>query len=140
MLLAFTVNVGVAAFSCNDTAFDELPDAAVSVTDCAAVTAETLAVKEALVAAAGTVTEAGTLTKPLLLVRLTVSPPVGAEPDSVREHESESEPVMDVLPQLTALKVGATDVPVPLRLTGCADALLEIVNCPVVELAPVGAN
>lgn len=33
MLLAFTLKVGVAAFNCNDTVRDVLPDPAVSVTD-----------------------------------------------------------------------------------------------------------
>lgn len=140
ILLAFTVKAGVAAFSCNETVFDVLPDPAVSVTDCAVVTADTFAVKEAVVDEAGTVTEAGTATELLLLARLTLRPPLGAEPDRLTVHESDSAPVMEVLPQLTALTVGATDVPVPLKLTGDVDALLEIVNCPEAELALVGAN
>jgi len=47
---------------------------------------------------------------------------------------------MEVLLQLTALTVGATVVPVPLRPTVAVGALLEIVSWPVVELAVVGSN
>jgi len=140
ILLAFTLKVGVAAFNCSDTVRDELPDPAVSVTDCAVVTADTLAVKDALVEDAGTVMEGGTVTAPSLLTRLTLRPPVGAEPDRLTVHESESEPVIDVLPQLTPLTVGATEVPVPLRFTGEVDALLETVSWPLMELALFGAN
>ena len=140
MLLAFTVKAGVAPFNCNETVRDVLPDPAVSVTACAVDTADTLAVKDALVEDAATVTDPGTVTEPLLLARLTPRPPEGAEPDRVTEHESDRAPVMEVLPQLIELTVGATEVPAPLRLTGEVVALLEIVNCPVMELALLGAN
>ena len=140
MLVAFRLSTGVAALSCSETDFDVLPVAAVRVTDCAVVTEAALAVKAALVAVAGTVTEPGTVTELLLLVRATLTPPVGAEPDKLTVHESASAPVIDVLPQETALTVGTTAVPVPLRLTVAVGALLEIVNCPVTELAVVGAN
>jgi hypothetical protein len=115
-----------------------LPVVAVRVADCAVVTAATLAVNPAELAVAGTVTELGTVTEPLLLERATVRPPVGAEPDSVTVHESDWEPVIDVLPHEIPLTVGAVDVPVPLRLTLAVDALLEMLSWPVTELAVVG--
>jgi hypothetical protein len=53
-------------------------------------------------------------------------------------HESDWEPVIDVLPHEIPLTVGAVDVPVPLRLTLAVDALLEMLSWPVTELAVVG--
>ena len=117
-----------------------LPVAAVSVAVCALVTAATFAEKAAVVAVAGTVTEAGTVTALLLLASATLRPPVGAEPDRVTVQVSASAPVMEVLLQDTALTVGVTVVPVPLRVTVAAGALLAIVNCPVEEPALVGSN
>ena len=87
-MLAFTVSAGVAAFSCSRIDFEVLPLVAVSVADAAVVTAATLAVNVAEVAVAGTVTELGTATEPLLLARATITPPVGAEPESATVHES----------------------------------------------------
>ena len=116
-LVAFRVSAGMAAFSCRETVFEVLPVAAVRVADWALVTEATLAVNDALVAVAGTVTEVGTVTVLALLERLTLRPPVGAEPDKLTAHVSASEPVIDVLLQDSAFTVGATVVPVPLRLT-----------------------
>lgn len=141
MLLALMVSAGVAAFNCSARLFEELPDDALTVADCAVVTDATLAVKDAALAVAGTVTELGTVTALLLLESATVTPPVGAVPDNVTVHESLSAPVIEVLPQETPLTVGAAEVPVPLRVTEeLEDALLEIVNCPVVDAALVGSN
>lgn len=140
-LLALMVSAGVAAFNCRATLFEELPEVALNVADCAVVTDATAAVNDALLAVAGTVTEPGTATALLLLAIATVTPPLGAVPDRETEHESLIAPVIEVLPQETALTVGADDVPVPLRLTdGLDDALLEIVSCPVVEAALAGSN
>jgi hypothetical protein len=139
-LVAFRVSVGVPALSCSETVREELPVVAVSVADCALVTDATFAVKVALVAVAGTVRALGTVTAVVLLARLTLIPPVGAEPDRLTVHESANDPVIEVLLQLTALTVGATVVPAPLRVTVAPGALLEIVNCPVDELAVVGSN
>jgi hypothetical protein len=47
---------------------------------------------------------------------------------------------MEVLLQETPVTVGITVAPVPLRLTACVGALLDMVNCPVTELAVVGSN
>ena len=73
-----------------------------------------------------------------MLVSATGNPPDGAEPDSVTVQESESEPVTDGLLHESPLTVGATVVPVPLRLTVAGDALLTMLSWPVTELAVVG--
>ena len=117
-----------------------LPDVAVRVTDCALVTAATLAVNAALVAVAGTVIEEGTVTALLLLASDTLTPPVGAEPDRLTVHASARDPVIELLLQDTALTVGATLVPVPLRVTVAVGALLAMVNWPAEALAVVGSN
>ena len=76
-----------------------LPVAPVIVAVCAVVTADTVAENDALVAAAGTVTEAGTTTALLLLERLTLKPPVGADPVNVTVQASVPAPVIDELLQ-----------------------------------------
>jgi len=53
----------------------------------------------------------------LLLARATVIPLFGAAPDKMTLHESDTDPVRDVLPQDSVLNVGAVVVPAPLRLT-----------------------
>lgn len=140
MLVAFKVSAGLPTLSCSEITFELLPEVAVRVTVCALATAATFAVNAALVEAAGTVTEAGTPTAELLAASPTVNPPVGAEPDKLTVQESASDPVIDVVLQEIALTVGATVVPVPLRLTTGVGALLEIVSCPVTEFAEVGSN
>jgi len=101
-----------------------LPDAAVSVTFSLVVTAETVAVNEALVAPAATVTLAGTFTAALLLVSFTAKPPVAAAELSVTLQASLPAPVSVALEHETLLS--AATVPVPLS----AMAVL----LPVVEL------
>ena len=128
MLLAFRLRTGFAAFSCRDADFDVLPAVAIKVTVCAVATAVMLAENDALVAVAGTVIEAGTVTALLLLVTETLTPPVGAEPDRLTVQVSVSEPVMEALLQVKPLTVGATVVPVPLRLTVAVGALLAMVS------------
>ena len=100
------LKTGVAAFSCRETVLDVIPVVAVSVTDCAALTAAAFATNAALVAVTGTVTEPGTVTELLLLARLTVRPPVGATPDRLTVQVFASDPVMEVLLQEIALTVG----------------------------------
>lgn len=138
MELALMLSAGVAAFSWRTTDFDELPAVAVSVADCAVVTAATLAAKVAEVAVAGTVIELGMLTELLLLLRATVKPPEGAEPERVTVQESEREPVTEVLLHDRAFTLGVAVVPVPLRFTVTGDALLAMLSWPVTELAVVG--
>jgi len=90
-------------------------------------------------AVAGMVTEAGTLTEEPLLASATVVPPEGADLDKFTVHESASAPVMDVVPQASELSAGADVAPVPLRLMVAVGAVLEMVSCPVAEVAVVGA-
>ena len=88
---------------------------------------------------AGTVTVAGTVTAVLLLERLTTNPPLGATAFNVTVQASVPEPVMEPLPQVTALTV----VPVPLRLTVVEAPLEELlVRASEPETAPavVGSN
>lgn len=119
---------------------DVLPLEAVREAEVAVVTAATFAVKVAEVAVAGMVREPGTVTEPLLLARATLRPPEGADPESVTVHESDSAPVMDVLPHANALTVGAVVEPVPLKLTVADGALLETASCPETEPAAFGLN
>ncbi len=129
--VAFTVKAEVAAFSCRETVLEALPVVAVSVATCAVLTAAAFAMNAALVAVAGTDTEPGTMTELLLLARLTFRPPVGAAPDKLTVHASASDPVMEVLLQETALTVGVTATPAPLKLIVAVGALLVIVTMPV---------
>jgi len=140
MLLAFTLSAAVAAFNCSETDFDVLPLDAVREAEVAVVTAATFAVKVAEVAVAGMVSEPGTVTEPLLLAMATLKPPEGADPERVTVHESDSAPVMEVLPHANALTVGAVVEPVPLKLIVAEGALLETVSCPVTEPAAFGLN
>ena len=89
-----------------------------------------LAVKEEEAELAATVMLAGTETALLLLVIAMANPPFGAGPERAIVHWSESEPVMELLLQVTALIFGADceAAPVPLRLTAAEPALLTIVN------------
>lgn len=105
----------------------------------AVLTEATLAVKEALEVPDATATLAGTVTALLLLDRATLSVAGAAElKDTV--HEVDPEPVKVLVPHDRALTVGATAVPVPLRLTEALVVVLEIVNCPVTAPALVGSN
>jgi hypothetical protein len=138
--VALIFKAAVAAFNCNEVVRELFWVFAVSVTDWALLTKAALAVNLAVAAVAGTVIELGTLTALLLLARLTIRPPVGAEPDKVTLHASASDPVIDVLAQDTALMVGGRVVPAPLKATVTVGALLEIVNCPVMAPALLGLN
>jgi hypothetical protein len=113
---ALTVNVGTlaaVAFSCRAKVLETPPALAVSVTDCAVVTDNTVAVNPALVALAETATVAGTVTAALLLVRPTLTPPPPASELSVTVQVSFSDPVTDALLQERALNPADDAVPVP---------------------------
>jgi hypothetical protein len=97
----------LAAFSCNENVSTALPALAVSVTVCAVLTAEMLALKSADVDPAATVIDAGTVTAPLVLPRLTANPPLGAAAFSVIVQRSVPAPVIDDLKQLSPLNVAA---------------------------------
>jgi hypothetical protein len=92
------------------------------------VTAETLAVKAALFAPAGTVTDAGTATAPLLLAKLTGRPPASAAAFSVTVQLSVPAPVIDPLVQASPLSTG-TPLPFrPMEVEDPVDELLVMVN------------
>ena len=142
-LAGLMVNVGTAAFSCRTKLLETLPALAVSVTACAVVTDETVAVKPALVAFAATVTVAGTVTAALLLTRLTLKPPLPAAAVSVTVQLSLPDPVIVALLQVSALNTPAPAVPVPVRLitaVALVDELLWMVSWPVAAPAAVGSN
>ncbi len=105
---------------------------AVSVAVWAEVTAETLAVKAALVTLAGTVTEAGRVTAGSLLDKLTLRPPLGAAALSVTVQASVPDPVMDNWLQVSALGVTSAVAEVllpavPFNLTIAVGVLGELV-------------
>ena len=125
-LAGLTVNVGTAAFSCSVKLLETLPALAVSVTACAVVTDDTVAVNPALLALAGTTTVAGTVTAALLLVRPTLKPPLPVAAVSVTVQLSLPDPVMDALLQDSALKAAAAAVPVPARLITAVPLVEEL--------------
>ena len=94
---------------------------AVMVAACVALTAFTLAVKDAVVADSATVTDDGTVTARLLLARAIVNPPAGAAWVSVTVQISEPEPVKLPLLQVRVLSVAVTEpelfTPLPWSLT-----------------------
>ena len=100
------LNVGTPALNCRAKVWAMLFALAVSVTVAAVLTAETVAVKLAVVPPAATVTEAGTVTAELLLVRLTVNPPVGAAALNVTVQLSVPAPIIDPLAQVRLLNTG----------------------------------
>jgi hypothetical protein len=110
------VNVDPAAFSCRAKLLETVPVLAVSVTACADVTDDTLAVNPALVALAGTVNVAGTVAAALLLARLTLKPPLPAAAVSVTVQLSLPGPVIDALLQESALSAPSV-VPVAVELS-----------------------
>ena len=138
--VALALKTGVAALSCTAKLFEVEFVLADNVAVCAVVTEETVAVNEAEDAPDATVMLAGTVTALLLLATVTTAPPLGAAELRVTVHGVDAAPVNELLPQENAFNVGATAVPVPLRLTATAGALLESVKFPATELAVVGEN
>jgi hypothetical protein len=104
------------AFSCRAKVLETLPALAISVTACADVTDDTVAVNPALVAFAGTINVDGTVTAGLLLARFTLRPPVPAAKVSVTVQLSLPDSVIDALLQESALNAAGTAVPVPVGL------------------------
>ena len=99
-----------------------------------------IAEKLPVVAPAATVTEAGTVTEVLLLLRLTVKPPVGAAVFSETVQASEPAPVMEAFVQVSPVSTGT---PVPLRLMAAVPLVVELlamVKVPLAAPAAVGAN
>ena len=115
-----SVSVGVAALNCKAKVLETPSALAVSVTACAELTEETVAVNPALVPFAATVNVAGTVTAALLLDRLTLNPPLPAAAVKVTVQVSVPAPVIEVLLQEIALNTppaGELLVPVPLSPT-----------------------
>jgi hypothetical protein len=141
-LLLLSVRPGVAAPSCRAYVSLKLPDCAVNVAVCAAVTAFTVAVNTALVAPAATVTDPGTTTAALLLFRLTASPSVPAGAVSFTVHSSASAPVIASLLHVTALSTPAADCPVPLSAIAAVPAEVFVVSftVPLADPFAVGSN
>jgi len=104
------------------------------------VVADTVAVKAALLAPAGTVTDVGTETAALLLLRLIASPPAPAGVVSVTEHASFPAPVIDALLQLIALSAPAEACPVPLRLIVAEPAAVFAFSTTAPVTAPVAVG
>ena len=136
-LVALTLRVEVPTLNCKAKVLEIVPATAVSVTAWADVTEETVAVKAALVALAGTVTEDGTTTEVLLLERATLRPLLPAGAFSITVQASVPAPVKDPVTQESALNVPAAATPEPLILTtavGLVEELLVMVSTPVKEL------
>jgi hypothetical protein len=104
VVLTDRVGVPAFAFSCSPNPLETPPALAVSVTDCAVLTADAVAVNPALVALAGTVIEAGIVTALLLLDRLTGNPPLGAAELNVTVQASVPAPVNVELLQVKAVR------------------------------------
>jgi hypothetical protein len=135
-----TVSVEEDALSCIAKICVVLPALAVRVTACDEGTAETVALKPAVVAPAGTVTVAGTVTAVLLLVRPIANPPVAAAAFSVTVQLSVPAPVMELLVQVSAVSTG-TPVPVmPTIEVVPVEELLLMFSVPVAEPATAGSN
>ncbi len=140
MLPALTPSVAVPDPSCNAKVLAVLPALAVKVAVCPVLTADTVAVKLPVEAAAATVTLAGTVTAELLLARLTANPPVVAAVFNVTVQLSVPAPVIVPLVQFKALNTGT---PVPLKLIRVDVPLAELlvsVSCPVAAPAVPGSN
>ena len=140
ILVALMFIVARAAFNCRERVLEVVPAIADSVTVCAVLTAETVAVNVEVVEPDRTVTDDGTVTAALLLEMPTVKPPLAAAAFTVTEQESVPAPVMDKLVHESAVSTGT---PVPLREIAVevpVDESLTSVNCPVAAPATEGSN
>ncbi len=132
MLVAFTLSVARAGVSWRAKVPDAPPALAVKVAVCDELTDDTVAVKAALVALAGTVTVAGTVTAALLLARLTAIPLAGAVPVRFTVQASDPAPVIEALVHETVPTVSvATPAAVMLTTRLPCDELLAMVRIPV---------
>ena len=113
---------------------------AVKVTERAELTAETDALKVALVALDRTLTVEGTVTEELLLARFTVKPPLAAAAFKLTVQASVPAPVSDALVHVRPVSAGT---PVPVRLTVAElplEELLARASEPETAPAAVGSN
>ena len=106
MLPGSMLSVAVAGFNCRTNTLEMLLAFAITLAVCVELTEATVVVNPVWDAPTATVTEAGTLTAGLSLDRATTTLVVAR---SVRytEHAFVPDPVIEVLPQETALRVGA---------------------------------
>lgn len=120
-----------------------MPEVAITFAVTVCVTAEAVAVKNALVAPAATITVAGTDSAELLLDRLTTSPPAGAAALSDTVQLSVPAPEMVSPLQKSALRTPAAASPVPLRLITAvpfAGAFVVMVKDPLTAPDAGGSN
>jgi len=143
--VALMLSEGTAALSCKLNDSETSFAVAVIVAVWAVLTAATDAAKLVLIAPAGMVTDAGVVTAPLLLVRFTMNPPLGAAAFSDTVQLSFPAPVIELLAQLSALKLstlaGPATAPVPsspITSVPVLAALLDTVTWPVVAPIPAG--
>ena len=137
--------VAAVAFNCSEKLLELLFADAVKFTVCVEVTADTVALKLAVVALAATVTVTGTVTAPLSLLRLTLCPPLPAAPLKVTVQGTVPAPGMDPVlhenPLTVIAGVSADFFPTPCSLTaavGLVVELLAIVTCPVDVVSVLG--
>jgi len=110
-LLALVLSVLVAGSTVTVRFFETPPPLPVNVTvSPAGPNQDTIVVKLALVAPAGTVTEFGSITEPeSVLCRLTLSPPLGAGALRFTAQASSTHPVIEVVAHVIELNAGAAD-------------------------------
>jgi hypothetical protein len=111
-----------------------------TVTACATFTAETVAEKLPVVAPAASVIEAGTMNDVLLLLRLTVNPPVGTAMLVVTVQLSLPAPVIVLFAQLNWDSFGTPRPSSPILFKDASDELLVMETLPVVDPVAVGSN
>jgi hypothetical protein len=105
--------------------FDVDPCVAVRVTVCEAVTAETVAGKDALFAPEGIVKVAGTLIAALLLARVTANPADGAAAVKVTVQLSVPAPIIEALAQTRLESAGVPELePLPCSLIDPAEVVV----------------
>lgn len=132
--------VSTAALSCSPAVFVIPPALADMVTDCATLTADTVAVKLALVEPALTVTEDGTVTALLLLAKRTRRPLLSAAALSVIVQLSVPAPDIVLVAHVSVLSPGT---PLPVRETFFVAASVELdvmESWPETEPETVGSN
>lgn len=110
MLLALTPSDAAPTFSCRAKVVEIPPKFAVRVTARADETAEYAALKLAVVAPAAIVTLAGTVTAVLLLLKLTLAPPLGAALVKDTVHTSVPVPATAALLHETEPRLAELDI------------------------------
>jgi hypothetical protein len=115
----------VATFNCSATLFDEPFTLAVTVAVAAVLTEATFTVNGAVVPPAAIDILAGTVTALLLLVTMTLMPPVGAAELNDTVHAVDPAPVKVTEPHVRPLTVGGPEIAFNCRAT-LIDALFAV--------------